>query len=320
MNALRPIVVILGPTASGKSALGIALAEKFGGEVVACDSTQVYRHFDIGTGKVPREQQRGIPHHLVDLVEPREIFTAGEFRRRAAAVLDEVSGRGKLPIITAGTGLYLRALLEGLANAPERSDVVRNSLGQRLDKFGPEYLHRLLKKLDPESAARIAPRDAQKVIRAIEVRVLSGQKVSLLHRKGRVGLQGYSVTKIGLQPPRDVLYARIDLRVQQMLDAGWLAEVKRLVEQGVPPSAKPFTFLGYSHLRRHLVRELEIADAVRQIQLATRRYAKRQITWFRKETDVHWFQLFGDDTEVLSQASALLAQSKLQPAIPYSTE
>ena len=320
MNALRHLVVILGPTASGKSALGIALAERFGGEVVACDSTQVYRHFDVGTGKVPREQQRGIPHHLVDLAEPHEVFTAGEFRRQAAVVLEEVSGRGKLPIITAGTGLYLRALLEGLADAPERSDVVRNSLGQRLKKFGPEYLHRLLKKLDPESAARIAPRDAQKVIRAIEVRLLSGQRVSLLHRKGRVGLQGYKVTKIGLLPPRDALYARIDSRVQQMLDAGWLAEVKSLVEQGVPPSAKPFTFLGYSHLRRHLQGELELKEAVRQTQLATRRYAKRQITWFRKEPDVHWFQCFGDSAEVFSQASALLSDGKLQPAIPYSTE
>ncbi|HEV2299566.1 MAG TPA: tRNA (adenosine(37)-N6)-dimethylallyltransferase MiaA [Candidatus Acidoferrales bacterium] len=294
MNSLRRLIVILGATASGKSALGISLAEKFGGEIIACDSTQVYRHFDIGTGKVPREQQRGIPHHLVDLVEPHEVFTAGEYRRRAIGVLDDISSRGKLPIMTAGTGLYLRALLEGLADAPERSEELRTRLRERLKKHGPVYLHRLLKKLDSEAAAKIAPRDAQKVIRAIEICVLSGERVSRLHRRGRVGLAGYAVTKIGLMPPRDTLYARIDLRVQQMVDAGWLDEVKNLIALGIPPAAKPFSFLGYAQLRRHLQDELQLIDAVREIQQATRRYAKRQITWFRRDTDVHWFEWFGD--------------------------
>lgn len=306
MNVPRRLIVILGPTASGKSALAINLALRFGGEVVACDSTQVYRHFDIGTGKVPREQQRGIPHHMVDLVEPDEVFTAGEYRRRAIAALEDVSSRGKLPIMTAGTGLYLRALLEGLADAPERSEELRTRLRERLKKCGPEYLHRLLKKLDPQAAAKIAHRDAQKAIRAIEVCVLSGERVSRLHRRGRVGLEGYAVTKIGLMPPRGALYARIDMRVQQMLDAGWLNEVKNLIALGIPPTAKPFTFLGYTHLRRQLQGELQFTDAVREIQQATRRYSKRQITWFRSEADVHWFEYFGDDSTASKEAAELI--------------
>ncbi|HEV2340648.1 MAG TPA: tRNA (adenosine(37)-N6)-dimethylallyltransferase MiaA [Candidatus Acidoferrales bacterium] len=306
MSELPRLIVILGPTASGKSTLAIHLAERFGGEVLACDSTQVYRHFDIGTGKVPREQQRGIPHHLVDIVEPHEVFTAGEYRRRATEVLEDVTKRGKLPIMTAGTGLYLRGLLEGLAEAPERSEELRERLRQHLNRFGPEYIHRLLRKLDPEAAAKIAPRDAQKAIRAIEICVLSGERVTKLFRKGRVGLAGYAVTKIGLVPSRDALYTRIDLRVQQMLDAGWVAEVKRLMEMGIPASAKPFTFLGYSHLRGHLEGGVELKAAIHEIQQTTRRYAKRQITWFRKESEVHWLQWFGDDPASLRHASEIL--------------
>jgi len=306
MSELPRLIVILGPTASGKSTLAIHLAERFGGEVLACDSTQVYRHFDIGTGKVPREQQRGIPHHLVDIVEPHEVFTAGEYRRRATEVLEDVTKRGKQPIMTAGTGLYLRGLLEGLAEAPERSEELRARLRQHLNRFGPEYIHRLLRKLDPEAAAKIAPRDAQKAIRAIEIRVLSGERVTKLFRKGRVGLAGYAVTKIGLAPSRDALYTRIDLRVQQMLDAGWVAEVKRLMEMGISASAKPFSFLGYSHLRQHLEGGMELKAAIQEIQQTTRRYAKRQITWFRKESEVHWFQWIGDDPTSLSHASEIL--------------
>lgn len=306
MSELPRLIVILGPTASGKSTLAIHLAERFGGEVLACDSTQVYRHFDIGTGKVPREQQRGIPHHLVDIVEPHEVFTAGEYRRRATEVLEDVTKRGKQPIMTAGTGLYLRGLLEGLAEAPERSEELRARLRQHLNRFGPEYIHRLLRKLDPEAAAKIAPRDAQKAIRAIEICVLSGERVTKLLRKGRVGLAGYAVTKFGLAPSRDAVYTRIDLRVQQMLDAGWVAEVKRLMEMGIPASVKPFSFLGYSHLRQHLEGGMELKAAIHEIQQTTRRYAKRQITWFRKESEVHWLQWLGDDPASLSHASEIL--------------
>jgi tRNA dimethylallyltransferase len=310
MNGRSRLVVILGPTASGKSALGISLAERLNGEILVCDSTQVYRHFDIGTAKVPASEQRGIPHHLVDLVEPGEVFTAGDYRRRALNALDDVRGRGKLPILTAGTGLYLRALLLGLADAPTRSEELRERLRERVRLHGPASLHKLLARLDREGAARIAPRDTQKIIRAIEVRVLTGTPVGEIHRGGRDGLQGYEVTKIGLLPPRAELYDRIDARVETMIDAGWEEEARSLVANGVPQDAKPFQFIGYSQLCKRIASGQGLGDTVKQIQQATRRFAKRQITWFRKEPDVHWLLGFGDGSGLIAEALRL-AQVKL---------
>ncbi|HVB08369.1 MAG TPA: tRNA (adenosine(37)-N6)-dimethylallyltransferase MiaA [Candidatus Acidoferrales bacterium] len=309
MNAPRRLVVILGPTASGKSDLGIALAEKLRGEVVCCDSTQVYRHFNIGTGKVPAAEQRGIPHYLVDLVEPDEIFTAGEYRRRALEVLEAIHSRGKLPILTAGTGLYLRALLEGLADAPARSEGVRERLRQRALRRSPDCLHRILRRLDRESAAHIAPADTQKVIRAIEIRLLSGQRASELHRRERSGLAGYTAIKIGLMPPRASLYGRIDRRVTAMLESGWLDEVRSLLGQGITPEAKPFEFLGYSQLRDVLSGKIEMDRAIKQIQQATRQYAKRQITWFRRESAMHWLDGFGDNRSIEEEAFNIVARA-----------
>jgi tRNA dimethylallyltransferase len=310
MSELARLVVILGPTASGKSALGISLAERLGGEILVCDSTQVYRHFDIGTGKVPSAEQRGIPHHLVDLVDPDEVFTAGEYRRRALEVLADVRRRNKLPIITAGTGLYLRALLEGLADAPERSEELRERLRKKAQKHGPLYLHRVLARLDREAGARIAPRDTQKIIRAIEIRKLAAKPVGEVHRGGRSALAGFEIRKIGLRPPRDALYARINARVESMIAAGWPDEVRAVIARGVPADAKPFQFIGYSDLYTRLVRRRAsgsraIAEAIPLIQQATRRFSKRQITWFRKEPEVHWLPGFGDDPQVLAPALAI---------------
>ena len=249
------LIVILGPTASGKSALAIELAKRLNGEILVCDSTQVYRHFDIGTAKVLPRDQGGIPHHLVDLVEPDEVFTAGDYRRHALLALDDLRCRSKLPILAAGTGLYLRALLEGLADAPTRSEELRDRL--RAKQRGPVHLHKILARLDPASAARIAPRDAQKIIRAIEMRILAGKPVAEIFRASRAAargevrekdrrevrnnaLEGYAITKIGLAPPRPALYARIDARVNEMLAAGWLDEVRALVSSGVRESLKMF--------------------------------------------------------------------------------
>jgi tRNA dimethylallyltransferase len=306
MSALPPLLVILGPTASGKSALGIQLAEKLCGEILVCDSTQVYRHFDIGTAKVPAAEQYGIPHHLVDLVEPSEIFTAGDYRLRALEALDDLRRRKILPILTAGTGLYLRALLEGLADAPQRSEEIRARLRQKAEKRGPAHLHRALARLDPESAARISAADTQKIIRAIELRLLTGKPVGEIHRSGRDALQGYEIIKLGLLPPRAALYTRIHARTDAMLKAGWLAEVRALVASGVAPDAKPFQFIGYSQLREHLAGRLSEKDAVQQIQQATRRFAKRQLTWFRKESGVHWLPGFGDAPEITAAALAIV--------------
>jgi tRNA dimethylallyltransferase len=306
MSSPRKLVTILGPTASGKSALAISLAEKLNGEISCCDSTQVYRHFDVGTGKVPQAEQRGIRHHLVDLVEPHEVFTAGDYRRIALETLEEVSTRGKLPILTVGTGLYLRALLEGLDDLPARSEAIRERLRQRTAKNGPEYLHRILKRRDPTGAARIAPRDTQKIIRAIEVSLLTGKPASQLLGRGRNPLAGFSVVKIGLMPARALLYARIDQRVEEMLALGWVDEVRSLIRMGVAPSAKPFTFLGYAQIREHILRGAPLETIVREIQQATRRYAKRQITWFRREVNVHWSEGFGHEEKIKVAAENLL--------------
>jgi tRNA dimethylallyltransferase len=299
---LPPLVVILGPTASGKSALAVSLAESLNGEILACDSTQLYRHFDIGTAKVPVAAQGNIPHHLVDLIEPQEVFSAGDYRRRAEEVLADLRFRKKLPIVVAGTGLYLRALLEGLSKAPARSEGLRERLRRKSTQRGPEHLHRILARLDSEAAARIAPRDTPKIIRAIELRILLGKPVGEIHRAGRAPLEGYEVKKIGLLPPREALYARIDARVESMLAAGWLDEVRQLIARGVPLGAKPFQFIGYSELRSHLEGQLALPEAVAQIQRATRRFAKRQITWFRKEPNVTWLNNFGDDSAAVSAA------------------
>mgnify|MGYP001617133408 CR=1 FL=1 len=303
-----PLVAIVGPTASGKSALAVWLAEGLDGEVVACDSTQVYRHFDIGTAKLRVDERRGIPHHLIDLLEPEEIFTAGDYRRRAEPVLEDLRRRGKLPILTVGTGLYLRALLEGLADAPTRSEELRTRLGERAKVRGPAYLHRLLQRLDPTAATRIGPRDQPKLIRAIEVCLLAGRPISEVHSSGRAGLQGFHPLKVGLMPPRAALYERIDRRAQEMLERGWPEEVKNLIARGLPANAKPFQFIGYRELRAHLAGKMSLEHAVAAIQQATRRYAKRQMTWFRKEPGVRWFDGFGDAPETSEHVLAYLEE------------
>jgi tRNA dimethylallyltransferase len=301
-----PIVVILGPTASGKSALGVRLAERLGGEILACDSTQVYRGFDVGTAKPSAAERRVIPHHLIDLVEPSEIFTAGEYRRRAEIVLADVASRGRLPILTVGTGLYLRALLEGLADAPERSASLRTRLEGRAAARGAAYLHRVLARIDPEAARRIAPRDRQKIVRAIEICVLAGKPVSEVHRAGRDPLAGFAPIRVGLAPPRAALYQRIERRTSEMLAQGWLDEFAELIRRGVSADSKPFEFIGYRTLREHLEGRMSLADATAAIIQATRRYAKRQLTWFRREPDVTWLAGFGDDPAIADAAEHLI--------------
>jgi tRNA dimethylallyltransferase len=300
-----PLVAIIGPTASGKSTLAVALAHKLGGEVVACDSTQVYRGFDVGTAKPTPEERGGVPHHLLDVVEPTFPFTAGEYRARAVSVLEDLRNRTRVPILTVGTGLYLRALLEGLADAPARSEELRARLEAGADAHSLQYLHRVLRRLDPEAALRIGSRDRPKMIRAIEVCLLTGRTLSEVHRMGRAPLEGYRPIKIGLQPPRAALYERIERRVHTMLDRGWLDEVAGLARSGVPQNSKPFDFIGYSELQAHIEGTITLEAATKAIAQATRRYAKRQLTWFRKEPLVHWLPGFGDDPAIIEAAEKL---------------
>jgi tRNA dimethylallyltransferase len=304
-----PLIAIVGPTASGKSALAVALARKLKGDVLACDSTQVYRGFDIGTAKPTLEERAGVPHHLLDLVDPSFPFTAGEYRARAVAVLEDLRQPARLPILTVGTGLYLRALLEGLADAPARSEELRARLEAGANAHSLQYLHRVLRRLDPEAALRIGSRDRPKMIRAIEVCLLTGRSLTEVHRSGRTPLEGYHPIKIGLEPPRAALYDRIERRVHTMLDRGWLQEVAGLVRSGVPQNSKPFDFIGYSELHAHLEGTVTLAAATKAISQATRRYAKRQLTWFRKEPLVHWFTGFGDDPAIVAAAEQFVARN-----------
>ena len=309
-----PLVAIIGPTASGKSSLAVWLAERIGGEIVACDSTQVYRGFDVGTAKATPVERQRVPHHLLDIVDPKEIFTAGEYRQRAIAALEDLRQRSRVPVLTAGTGLYLRALLEGLSDAPIRSEELRMRLLRRAARNKPGYLHRLLTKRDPEAAGRIAPADTPKLIRAIEVSVLTGKPITEIHRAGRKQLEGFHAVKIGLNPPRTALYERIERRTHEMIESGWLEEVRSLVARGIPASAKPFSFIGYRELREHLEGKHALPETIAAIQQATRRYAKRQLTWFRKEPGMHWLEGFGDNSSI-----AEAALRHIQPEIARAT-
>ena len=306
MNAFAdsPLVAIVGPTASGKSALGIFLAQQLSGEVVACDSTQLYRRFDVGTAKPSVEECQDIPHHLIDVLDPREEATAGGYRVRAIAVLQDLHARRKLPIFTVGTGLYLRALLEGLADVPLRSEELRERLRASAAAHEPGHLHRVLKRMDPASAERIAPADTQKLIRAIEVCLLTKRPLSEVHRAGRNPLRGWRAIQIGLSPDRDALYERIHARTDAMLVSGWMEEVRGLLASGLPSDAKPFDFIGYRELRAVLQGGMSLAEARAAIQQATRRYAKRQLTWFRRDPQIHWLPGFGQDAAIQQQALA----------------
>ncbi len=304
MNALSelPLLVIVGPTASGKSTLGVWLAERLNGEVIACDSTQLHRGFDIGTAKPTIEDRRGVPHHLLDVLDGRDESTAGGYRERAIAVLKDLRRRKKLPVLTVGTGLYLRALLEGLADVPQRSEALRERLWAGVAAHGQGHLHRILRRLDGESADKIAPADEQKLVRAVEVCLLTKKPLSEVHRSGRKPLEGWRAIKIGLMPGREALYERVHARTEAMLARGWLEEVGGLMESGVPENAKAFDFIGYGELRNVLRGEMRLEEARAAIQQATRRYAKRQMTWFRREKAVRWLAGFGDDAKIQEQA------------------
>lgn len=301
------VVAIVGPTASGKSHLALVVAKRFGGEILNCDSLQMYRYFDLGTAKLTPEERCGIPHHFLDVLEPDEQFAAGEYMRQARAVLAEVVPRGRLPVVVGGTGFYLRALLDGLFVGPPRSPELRDRLRRRAAQKGSAYLHRILRRLDASAAAQIHPNDEPKIIRALEVCLLVQRPVSELHQAGRPKLEGFRVYKLGLNPPRDALYERINERTRELFDRGLIQEVQAILDRGYAPTVPPLGSHGYRQALDHLQGKLTLEEAVYHAQTRTRQYAKRQLTWFRKETDVRWFSGFGTDAAVRTEACDFLA-------------
>jgi tRNA dimethylallyltransferase len=303
------LTVILGPTAAGKSALALELAQRFAGEIVSCDSVAVYGGFEIGTAKPTRAEQTLVPHHLLDVAEPDEPFTAGEYARQARAAINAIVQRGGLPIVVGGTGLYLRALLEGLFPGPQRWEELRERLRQRAAEFGSSYLHRILGRLDPAAAAKIHANDAPKLIRAVEVCLASPAPMSeLWQQRGRDPLRGFRVLRIGLNPPREKLYDRINLRAREMFEHGLVKETEALLSRyGERKDVTALDSLGYRQATQLLRGELTLEQAIAAAQQGHRNYAKRQMTWFRREPEVDWLEGFGDDPAIAQQAAELVA-------------
>jgi tRNA dimethylallyltransferase len=302
-----PLVAVVGVTGSGKSELALEIAESFRGEVINCDSLQVFRHFDIGTAKLPLSERRGVPHHLIDIVDPNELFTAGGYARLARGALAEISGRGRLPIVVGGTGFYLRALIDGLFDGPVRDQELRDRLAVR-EKRKSGALHRLLSRFDSSAAAAIHPNDIPKVTRALEVCLVTRKPVSDLFRGGRNRLSGYRVLKLGLAPSRDELHPRLDARCARMFEEGLVDEVRGILALGFSEFAKPFESHGYKQALQFIRGEISLRDAVFYAQRNTRRYAKRQETWFRKERDLIWLKGFGNSAAVRETASAKVSE------------
>ncbi len=303
---MRPLLALFGPTASGKTALSLALAQRFGAEILSCDSVCVYRHLELGTAKPTAAERALVPHHLLDLYDPDQACTAGDYARQARAVLSTLGAT--LPIVTGGTGLYLRALLDGLFPAPPADPALRQLLRARAERRGPASLHRTLARLDPRAAQLIHPNDTPKAIRAIEVSLAARRPITEQWTEGRDALTGYRVLRLGLAPARWELYARIDSRARAMFERGLIDETRSLIER-FGPACRPFASLGYAQAAAVLNGTLTEPEAIAQAQQGHRNYAKRQLTWFRREAElhpVHWLAGPGDDQAIQAQAIALV--------------
>jgi tRNA dimethylallyltransferase len=297
----RPLVAVAGPTGSGKSDLALDIAQQFDGEIVNCDSLQIYRYFDIGTAKLPAGERRGIAHHLIDILDPGELFTAGEYARLARQAIGEISARGRLPILAGGTGFYLRVLLDGLFEGPSRDQTLRDRLALREARRAGS-LHRLLTRFDPATARKIHPHDVPKVTRALEVRLLTRRPVSELFQQGRDALRGYRTLKLGLLPDRDALNQRLDQRCAAMFERGLVEEVRHILSLGFAAESKPFESHGYKQALQAIGGELTLREAVFYSQRNTRQYAKRQLTWFRREAGLVWLKGFADTPGIRESA------------------
>jgi tRNA dimethylallyltransferase len=315
---MHPLIAIVGPTASGKTALALVIAEALNGEIVSCDSVAVYREFELGTAKPSPEERAQVPHHMIDVADPaKSDFTAGEYSRLARIALHDIVQRGKIPIVCGGTGLYLRALIEGLFAGPQRSEDLRSRLRAIADKKGAPHLHKILQRIDPASATTIHANDVPKVIRAVEICLAAREPMSEMWKQGRDPLTGFRVRYIGLNPERTQLYERINKRCAAMFDNGLIGEARGLAHKypntaNIPNS--PLNSPGYKQALAHLRGELSLRDVIISTQQAHRNYAKRQLTWFRGLNDVHWFEGFGNDPDIQRCVLALAHDSQRSKA------
>lgn len=295
----NPVIAIVGPTASGKSELGIELALALNGEIINCDSVQVYQEVQVATAKIPLEKRRGVPHHLIDFVPPSSNYTAGEWARAAAEKIEEIEGRSRLPMLVGGTGFYLRALRKPFFQSAQTDEILRRRLNVIREKHGSEHLHRVLSRLDPDSALELFPRDWPRLQRAIEVyfqtrRPMSEQKIV----RPEPAASTHRIRIFALNPPRQELYRRINERTEAHFAAGLVDEVARLLALGVPPHSSALGAHGYRRVVEYLHGQRDLESAVKQTKLDVRHYAKRQLTWFRHEPDVEWFEGFGDEKPI----------------------
>jgi len=298
---LHPLAAITGPTGAGKSALALALAEVFPAEILNCDSLQLYRGLDIGTAKPSPQERARVAHHMLDCLRPDEVYSAGQYAAQGRAILAGIAARPALPLVTGGTGFYLRALLEGLAPGPVRDARLRQDLARR-EQLRPGCLHRLLARFDLRAAARIHPRDVQKLIRYLEMTFHRRRASAPLSAAGRTPLAGFAVLRIMLHPPRAALCARIRMRTRAMFEAGLVEEVKLLLERGVPRDAKAFESIGYKESLGVIEGRLSEQEAIQAVEIATRQYAKRQVTWFKQDRNGLVIPGFGDQAQSLAAA------------------
>ena len=300
-----PGIAIIGPTGSGKSSLGLALAARYHGEIVSCDALQVYRGMDIGTAKPTGLQRDLVPHHMLDLRNPGEDYSAGDYQRDARAALERISRAGHIPFVVGGTGFYLRALIDGFFAGPSRSDSIRKRLQKIAGKGKARLLHKALSRIDPESAGRIEKADAARMIRAYEVYLLTGKPMSWWQRQPRNALQGYRWLKLGISHPRALLYQRIDKRVEEMFAAGFVEEVRGLIEK-YPRHCHAFKAIGYRQIADHLDARVTLAQVIESAQQESRRYAKRQLTWFRSDPGIVWLDGSVSEEQLQNQAGQML--------------
>ena len=289
MNTFKGVLIVTGPTASGKSDLALSLAQEFEGELICSDSMQVYRKLDIGTAKPTLIEQRLVPHHQIDIIDPNENYSAGKYEREASKIIREIQARGNVPIIVGGTGLYFRALMYGISKIPDIPETIKKNVNCLQLEHGTPYCWEKLKKHDPQSALRIHPNDTARVLRSLEVFLATGSSLTTFQKKQPFAEARYPFLAVGFEWERNILFERINLRTKNMLKSGWISEVEDLLEY-YSYDLKPFQSIGYREIIEHLRNKFSLENMIQKIQQRTRRYAKRQITWFRKESKIEWFK------------------------------